>query len=49
MDRSFEREIIPMARAEGNYHFAKEMTVLSYVENHNCRHGSRSLECPCRW
>ena len=28
MDRSFEREIIPMARAEGNYHLLKRMIVL---------------------
>ena len=28
MERSFEREIIPMARSEGNYHLAKQMTVL---------------------
>ena len=28
MDRSFEREIIPMARSEGIYHFVKQLAVL---------------------
>jgi aryl-alcohol dehydrogenase-like predicted oxidoreductase len=28
MERSFEREIIPMARSEGNYDLVNQMTVL---------------------
>ena len=28
MERSFEHEIIPMSAPEGNYHVAKEMSVL---------------------
>jgi aryl-alcohol dehydrogenase-like predicted oxidoreductase len=28
MERSFEREIIPMARSEGNNHLVKQMAVL---------------------
>ena len=28
MDRAFEREIIPMARSEGNYRLAKRLIVL---------------------
>ena len=49
MERSFEREIIPMARSEGNYHIAMQMTLLCWEINKFSRYGSRSLERPRRW
>ena len=47
MDRAFEREIIPMARAEGDYFFASYKAD-EVNEKKKFRHGSRSLECPRR-
>ena len=51
MERSFEREIIPMARSEGNFNFYhvnfEDKNYLMLKKK--SRHGSRSLECPRRW
>ena len=47
MERSFEREIIPMARSEGNdYLVIMKKTFWCWKKKH--RHGSGSLERPCR-
>ena len=45
MLRDFERDILPMALAEGESLF--RLVVRTALTRPRCRHGARTLECPC--